>query len=63
MKPNRESIYFEEGTMKVIGITGGIGSGKTAVTKILQEEYGAYLANTDNIAKRLMEPGNATMKM
>lgn len=60
MKPNRESIYFEEGTMKVIGITGGIGSGKTAVTKILQEEYGAYLANTDNIAKRLMEPGNAT---
>ncbi len=46
--------------MKVIGITGGIGSGKTLVTKLLEDEHGAYLANTDRIAKELMKPGNAS---
>jgi len=45
--------------MKIIGITGGIGSGKTLVTKLLEEE-GAYIANTDRIAKELMEPGKAS---
>ncbi len=45
--------------MKIIGITGGIGSGKTLVTKLLEEE-GAYIANTDRIAKELMEPGQAS---
>lgn len=45
--------------MKIIGITGGIGSGKTLVTKLLEEEA-AYIANTDRIAKELMEPGQAS---
>jgi dephospho-CoA kinase len=43
--------------MKVIGITGGIGSGKSLVADILRENYGAYLLNTDKIAKEQMEPG------
>ncbi len=43
--------------MKVIGITGGIGSGKSLVAKIMMEKYGAYIVNTDGIAKEQMEPG------
>ena len=29
--------------MKVIGITGGVGSGKSAVLKLLEEEYHAVV--------------------
>lgn len=43
--------------MKIIGITGGIGSGKTAVLNILKEEYGAFVMEADALAHRLMEPG------
>lgn len=46
--------------MKVIGITGGIGSGKSLVAGILKEKYGAYIVNTDRIAKEQMEPGGAS---
>ena len=43
--------------MKVIGLTGGIGSGKSLVAEILEKKYRAYLLNTDAIAKKQMEPG------
>jgi len=43
--------------MKVIGLTGGIGSGKSLVADILREKYNAYILDTDSIAKRQMEPG------
>lgn len=43
--------------MKVIGLTGGIGGGKSLVAEILAQRYGAYLLNTDAIAKQQMEPG------
>ena len=43
--------------MKVIGITGGVGSGKSLVTEILKEQYGALILNTDLIAKKQMEIG------
>lgn len=46
--------------MKVIGITGGIGSGKSLVAKILKEKYGAYVLDTDGIAKKQMEPGGVS---
>ena len=45
--------------MKVIGITGGIGSGKSLVAEILKRKHGAHLLNTDGIAKEQMEPGGA----
>ncbi|MBB2182490.1 dephospho-CoA kinase [Lachnospiraceae bacterium MD1] len=46
--------------MKVIGITGGIGSGKSLVADILKKKYNAYIVNTDAIAKKQMEPGGAS---
>lgn len=46
--------------MKVIGLTGGIGSGKSLVANILKEKYGAYILYTDGIARDQMEPGGAS---
>ncbi|WP_310604945.1 dephospho-CoA kinase [Anaerosporobacter sp.] len=41
--------------MKVIGLMGGVGSGKSTVANILEKEYGAYLIITDDIAKKLYD--------
>lgn len=49
--------------MKIIGITGGIGSGKSMVCEILQKEYNAYLINMDQIAHSLMEPGKVSYEL
>jgi dephospho-CoA kinase len=43
--------------LKVIGITGGIGSGKSLVSKILKDKYGAFIIDTDSITKNQMEVG------
>jgi dephospho-CoA kinase len=43
--------------MKVIGITGGIGSGKSLAARILMDRYGACLLDTDRIAKEQMKMG------
>ncbi|MGN0988181.1 MAG: dephospho-CoA kinase, partial [Otoolea sp.] len=36
--------------MKVISITGGVGSGKSEVLKILKEEFGAQIILADQVA-------------
>jgi len=43
--------------MKVIGITGGVGAGKSRILAILQEEYNAWTIQADEVAKALEEPG------
>ena len=49
--------------MKVIGITGGIGSGKSMVADIMREDFQAYLINTDQIAHKLMEKGRISYQL
>ncbi|MDF2608857.1 MAG: hypothetical protein K0R92_331 [Lachnospiraceae bacterium] len=49
--------------MKVIGITGGVGGGKSTVTDILREQYKAYLINTDQIAHTLMQKGEISYQL
>jgi len=49
--------------MKVIGITGGIGSGKSLVANLLKDNYGAHILNTDRIAKEQMEVGGASYEL
>lgn len=44
--------------MKVIGLTGGVGSGKSTVTEILKD-LGYQAVQTDAIGKDLMRPGEA----
>ena len=43
--------------MKVIGITGGVGSGKSEVLRYLQEEYGARICQMDETARELQKSG------
>jgi len=42
--------------MKVIGLTGGIASGKSTISKLLKEK-GAVIIDADKIARDLMQPG------
>lgn len=48
--------------MVIIGVTGGIGSGKSLVCDILREEYNADIINTDDIAKDQMKIGGNSYK-
>ncbi|NLZ81527.1 MAG: dephospho-CoA kinase [Clostridiales bacterium] len=41
----------------IIGITGGVGSGKTFISNILKEEFGGILLNADKIGHRVIEMG------
>lgn len=43
--------------MKIIGITGGVGSGKSTIANLLKEEFNAKLFIADDIAKEFMEKG------
>ncbi|WP_312107063.1 dephospho-CoA kinase [Lachnoclostridium sp.] len=47
-------------TMKVIGLTGGIGSGKSRVADLLQKEFSAYVIYTDDIARDQMKQGGCS---
>lgn len=47
----------EKNNTLVIGITGGVGTGKTTVAKIVAEQIGAKLILTDDLAKDLMRKG------
>ncbi|MDD4369569.1 MAG: dephospho-CoA kinase [Anaerostipes sp.] len=47
---------------KIIGITGGVGSGKSEVLRILKEDFQAKIIIADQVAHDLMEPGNVNYK-
>lgn len=44
----------------VIGVTGGVGAGKSSVLKILEEQFDAKIIMADDVAKELMEPGGTS---
>ena len=44
--------------MKVIGITGGVGSGKSEVLNFMKEKYGAVICQMDEVAKQIQRKGN-----
>ncbi len=45
------------GLMKIIGITGGIGSGKSRILNVLKEDYQAYIVEADKTAHTLLAAG------
>ena len=47
--------------MKVIGVTGGIGSGKSTVSKILKD-LGAMIVDADKIARKIAVKGGKPLK-
>lgn len=49
--------------MRVIGLTGGVGAGKSRILDILQTEYGAEIIVADQVAHELMKPGHEGYEM
>ncbi|MCF2554960.1 dephospho-CoA kinase [Faecalicatena contorta] len=43
--------------MKIIGITGGVGAGKTQILEYLNYKYGASICQTDAVAKKFQKKG------
>ncbi|KAK7011782.1 dephospho-CoA kinase domain-containing protein [Biomphalaria glabrata] len=48
--------------MFLVGLTGGIASGKSTVTKIFREELGCACIDADAIARQVVEPGTSANK-
>ena len=48
-----------DNSIRIIGVTGGVGSGKSAVMDILAKEYKARIILADLVSHELMEPGQA----
>lgn len=49
--------------MKVYGITGGAGTGKSEVIKMLQENFGGCVIMSDKVARELMQKGNISYQL
>ena len=49
-------------SMIVLGITGGIGSGKSAVLQLLSEQPDSVVLEADSLAHRLMSPGHTAYR-
>lgn len=45
--------------MKIIGVTGGVGAGKSAILSYLEETYGAKVVLADQVSNLLKEPGQS----
>ena len=45
-----------------IGVTGGVGAGKSTILQILEEQYDAYIIMADDVAKKLMNKGKASYR-
>ena len=48
--------------MKIIGLTGGIASGKSTVSKILKQDFNLPIVDADLIAREIMYPDGEAMK-
>ncbi len=46
----------------VIGVTGGVGSGKSTVLDYLEKQYQAFIIRSDDVAKEIMEPGTEAFR-
>ena len=45
-----------------IGVTGGVGAGKSTILQILKEKYNAHIIMADDVAKELMNKGKASYR-
>ena len=49
--------------MKVYGITGGAGTGKSEVIKMLQQNFGGCVIMSDEVARELMQKGTISYQL
>ena len=53
----------EDKQMKVVGVTGGVGSGKSEVLRVLEEQFNCGIIRTDDVARDLCEPGQISYEL
>ena len=58
---NGSTITKRDCGMFVVGLTGGIGSGKSAAATIFAK-LGVTVVNADNVAREIVEPGSEALK-
>lgn len=49
--------------MRIIGITGGVGAGKSEILAYLEKNYGACVIQADQVGHLVMEPGEPAYRM
>ncbi|MFP3155083.1 dephospho-CoA kinase [Lachnospiraceae bacterium ZAX-1] len=59
---SRQVFDARSSIMQVIGVTGGVGAGKSAILDYLQKNYRVLTLMADTIAHELMEPGTDCYK-
>src|SRR5438552_17276317 len=47
--------------MKLVGVTGGVGMGKSACAQLLRQR-GVLVVDTDELARQVVEPGQSALK-
>jgi dephospho-CoA kinase len=62
LNPTQADLTALKGKIPLIGLTGGIGSGKTAVSTLLGE-FGAGVIDTDLISHQITAPGGKAIPM
>ena len=55
MKPI--NVCNREEYIMIIGLMGGVGSGKSTVLNYLRDQYNAEIIQSDMVAKEVMKPG------
>lgn len=61
LRPVRGGAFCYVGAMQRIGLTGGIGSGKSTVAGLLADA-GLIVVDADQIAREIMEPGSPVLQ-
>ncbi|MCD8346838.1 MAG: dephospho-CoA kinase [Lachnospiraceae bacterium] len=58
---NQRAMHSEqnEKIAKVLGITGGVGAGKSTILSYLREQYGACILEADKVGHQVQQPGEA----
>lgn len=49
--------------MRIIGVTGGVGSGKSAVLNYIEEHFDSRIVKADDVGHVLMMPGENAMSL
>jgi len=59
MKPSDERKQHTGHAIRVLGLTGGVGSGKSTILNHMRIKFGAAIIVCDDVARQLQQPGRA----
>lgn len=54
-------MRLQSASVKLVGLGGGIGAGKSTVSALLAQRFGAVIIDADKIARQIVEPGRPAL--